>query len=58
VFWTAALPVSCVEQTAIMDGCLKYGWKRLFFVMLDKASQAPVWLPESHVRFNYADFRA
>jgi hypothetical protein len=49
-------PWTGVEQTAIKDRCLKHGWQTLFFVMLDNASAPPVWLPHTHVRFNYADF--
>jgi hypothetical protein len=49
-------PWTRVEQAAIQDGCLKCGWQRLFFVMLDRASEPPLWLPNAHVRFNYADF--
>lgn len=45
-----------VEETAIQEGCLKHGWHRLFFIVLDKASALPIWLPLNHVRFNYSDF--
>ncbi len=45
-----------VEQTAIKEGCLEHGFERLFFVMLDKTSTPPKWVPTTHVRFNYADF--
>jgi hypothetical protein len=45
-----------VEQTAIQESCLRHGWQRLFFVMLDNTSAAPKWLPTNWVRFNYADF--
>jgi hypothetical protein len=49
-------PWTRVEQTAIQESCLKHGWQRLFFVMLDKKSAPPKWLPTTHIRFNYADF--
>lgn len=49
-------PWTGVEQTAIKDRCLKHGWQTLFFVMLDNIQKPPVWLPHTHVRFNYADF--
>ena len=49
-------PWTGVEQTAIQEGCLNHGWQRLFFVVLDKKSTIPLWLPQTHVRFNYADF--
>ncbi len=45
-----------VEQTAIQESCLKHGWHRLFFIVLDKTSTLPIWLPLNHVRFNYGDF--
>jgi hypothetical protein len=45
-----------VEQTAIQEHCLKHGWEGLFFMMLDKTSTPPPWLPHTHVRFNYTDF--
>jgi hypothetical protein len=45
-----------VEQTAIQDSCLKHGWQRLLFIMLDKTNPPPRWLPAHRVRFNYADF--
>ena len=49
-------PWTRVEQTAIQDSCLRHGWQRLFFMMLDNTSSPPKWLPDAHVRFNYADF--
>jgi hypothetical protein len=41
-----------VEQTAITDRCLKQGWTSLLFVVLDKSSRLPKWLPETYVRFS------
>jgi hypothetical protein len=49
-------PWTRVEETAIQEGCLNHGWHRLFFIVLDKTSAIPVWLPQNHVRFNYLDF--
>jgi len=49
-------PWTRVEETAIKEACLEHGWQRLLFIVLDRASALPVWLPTSHVRFNYADF--
>lgn len=49
-------PWTRVEETAIQEGCLKHGWTRLFFIMLDKAGVPPTWVPTTHVRFNYADY--
>src|ERR1039457_6586180 len=48
-------PWTGVEQIAIQESCLKHGWQRLFFMMLDNTSPPPPWLPYTHVRFNYAD---
>jgi len=48
-------PWTRVEQTAIQDRCLT-GFEWLFFMMLDKTSTPPPWLPLTHVRFNYADY--
>jgi hypothetical protein len=48
-------PWTRVEQTAIQDRCLT-GFNWLFFMMLDKTSTPPPWLPVTHVRFNYADY--
>lgn len=41
-----------MEQTAITDRSLKQGWASLLFIVLDKDSQLPKWLPETHVRFS------
>jgi hypothetical protein len=49
-------PWTRVEETAVKEACLEYGWERLFLIVLDPASALPVWLPKNHVRFNYADF--
>jgi hypothetical protein len=48
--WTA------IEETAVKDACFNGGWKRLFFIALDRTSALPKWLPEYHVRFNLGDF--
>lgn len=49
-------PWTGVEEAAVQDGCLKNGWQRLFFIMLDKTSVPPKWLPNTRIRFNYVDF--
>ena len=49
-------PWTGIEQTAIQEGCLKAGWDRLFFVVLDRVSAIPKWVPNNRVRFNYEDF--
>ncbi len=48
--WTA------IEETAIKDSCFNGGWKRLFFIALDRTSVLPKWLPDYHLRYNWADF--
>jgi hypothetical protein len=48
-------PWTRVEETAIKDACLKFGWQRLFFLVLDQ-SALPVWVPHTHVWFNYAEY--
>jgi hypothetical protein len=45
-----------VEETAIKDACLEFGWHRLFFLVLDQSSALPIWLPHTHVRFNHAEY--
>jgi hypothetical protein len=49
-------PWTGVEQIAIQEGCLNSGWQRLFFIVLDKTSAIPIWVPQNHVRFNYESF--
>jgi hypothetical protein len=49
-------PWTRIEETAIKEACLEYGWERLFFVVVDRSSILPVWLPKNNIRFNYADF--
>jgi hypothetical protein len=48
--WTA------IEETAVKDACFNGGWKRLFFIALDRTSPLPTWLPEYYVRYNWEDF--
>jgi hypothetical protein len=49
-------PWTGVEQTAIQESCLKFGWDRLFFIVLNRSDILPVWLPQMRVRYNFADF--
>jgi hypothetical protein len=48
-------PWTRIEEAAIKDACLSKGWPSLFFVVLDKTSKLPIWLPSTHVRFNFDD---
>lgn len=49
-------PWTAVEEAAIKDSCLDTGFKSLFFFLIEPTADLPKWLPETHVRFNYADF--
>jgi hypothetical protein len=49
-------PWTRVEETAIKDSCLERGWSSLFFVVLNKNEKLPIWLPNTHVRFNFEDY--
>jgi hypothetical protein len=49
-------PWTGVEETAIRDRCLKDKFQSLFFMMLEDMSTVPLWLPATHVRFNYSQF--
>ena len=49
-------PWTGVEEVAIRDRCLKDRFEGLFVMMPDNTSAPPTWLPDTHVRFNYADF--
>jgi hypothetical protein len=49
-------PWTRVEQTAITERCLDGGWRTLFFVTLDAQSKLPTWLPDTHIRFRFADY--
>lgn len=49
-------PWTQVEETAIKDGCLKHGWRRLFFMSLDDSAGFPIWVPDTHIGFSYANF--
>jgi hypothetical protein len=49
-------PWTRVEETAIKDSCLAHGWQRLFFVVLEHSGVLPIWLPHTHVRFNFVEY--
>lgn len=49
-------PWTRVEETAIKDSCLQRGWTSLFFIVLDKNDKIPIWLPNTHVRYNFEDY--
>lgn len=49
-------PWTRVEESAIKDRCLKIGWNGLLFIMVDQASRPPVWLPETNIRLQLADY--
>ena len=49
-------PWTRVEEGAITDRFLSEGWRWLFFIVVDKKSPLPKWLPENHIRFNLEDY--
>jgi hypothetical protein len=49
-------PWTGVEETAITDGCLAHGWKRLLFIVLDPSSVLPPWLPDARIRFDFEKY--
>jgi hypothetical protein len=49
-------PWTGVEEVAIKESCLATSFKSIFFLMIEPTSEVPAWLPETHVRFNFADF--
>ncbi len=49
-------PWTAVEAAAVKDSCLATAFRSLFFFVVESTSVLPVWLPDTHVRFNYADF--
>jgi hypothetical protein len=49
-------PWTRVEETAIKESCLALGYRRLFFAFLDHTASYPTWLPDTYVRFNYAEY--
>jgi hypothetical protein len=51
----AKTPWTRVEETAIKDHCLEFGWDHLMFVRLDKEGDKPKWVPDSYI---YLDFKS
>lgn len=49
-------PWTGVEEAAIKESCLATSYKSIFFLVIEPTSEIPPWLPETHVRFNLADF--
>jgi hypothetical protein len=45
-----------VEELAIKDRVFNGGWKHLLFVILDQQSTHPAWLPDTHIRLDYARY--
>jgi hypothetical protein len=44
------------EHDAIKEDCRLYGWRRLFFIVLDEETALPSWLPPYFVSFNFDDY--
>jgi hypothetical protein len=49
-------PWTGVEEVAVKESCLATSFKSIFFFVIEPTSEIPSWLPETHVRFNFADF--
>jgi len=49
-------PWTGVEEVAIKESCLATSYKSIFFFVIEPTHEIPIWLPETHVRFNFADF--
>jgi hypothetical protein len=49
-------PWTGVEEVAIKESCLATSFRSIFFFMIEPTAEIPKWLPETHVRFNFADF--
>lgn len=49
-------PWTGVEEVAVKESCLATSFKSIFFFEIEPTSQIPTWLPDTHVRFNFANF--
>lgn len=49
-------PWTGVEEIAVKESCLATSFRSIFFFVIEPTSEIPTWLPETHVRFNFADF--
>ena len=49
-------PWTGVEEIAVKESCLATSYKSIFFFVIEPNPAIPKWLPETHVRFNFADF--
>ena len=49
-------PWTGVEAAAVKDFCLKTHYRSLFFFVVESTDALPKWLPDTHIRFNYAEF--
>ncbi len=49
-------PWTGVEEVAVKESCLATSFKSIFFLVIEPIHELPKWLPETHVRFNLADF--
>jgi hypothetical protein len=49
-------PWTGVEEVAVKESCLETSFKNIFFFVIEPTSEIPAWLPDTHVRFNFADF--
>lgn len=49
-------PWTRIEELAIKERIFAGGWQALLFVMLDRHSTFPDWLPEIYIRLDYENF--
>lgn len=49
-------PWTGVEAEAVKDACLENQYKNLFVLVVEPTHDFPIWVPNNHVRFNYADY--
>lgn len=49
-------PWTGVEEVVVKESCLRTSFKSIFFFVIEPTPEIPAWLPETHVRFNFADF--
>jgi hypothetical protein len=47
-----------VEEVAIKESCLATSFRSIFFFVIEPVHELPQWLPDTHVRFNFAISRS
>ena len=49
-------PWTAVEAAAIKDSCVQNQFKNIFFLVVEKTSVFPDWLPYTHMRFHLGEY--